>query len=76
MQRLLRTADGDIEGVRDDVRDYALNHLGDLVTGVFPRPCLDQGPGVDRPRASHWRRRRQFQARACHYRRRGHPRPT
>jgi hypothetical protein len=35
MQRLLRTADWDIEGVRDDVRDYALEHLGDPVTGVF-----------------------------------------
>jgi SRSO17 transposase len=35
MQRLLRTADWDIEGVRDDVRDYALDHLGDPVTGVF-----------------------------------------
>jgi SRSO17 transposase len=35
MQRLLRTADWDIEGVRDDVRDYALAHLGDPVTGVF-----------------------------------------
>ncbi len=22
---------------------------------------------------SHWRRRRQYQARLCHYRRRGHP---
>jgi SRSO17 transposase len=35
MQRLLRTADWDIEGVRDDVRDYALDHLDDPVTGVF-----------------------------------------
>ncbi|MDY7091173.1 MAG: IS701 family transposase [Actinomycetota bacterium] len=35
MQRLLRTADWDIEGVRDDVRDYTLTHLGDLATGVF-----------------------------------------
>jgi SRSO17 transposase len=35
MQRLLRTADWDIEGVRDDVRDYALAHLGDPVTGTF-----------------------------------------
>jgi SRSO17 transposase len=35
MQRLLRTADWDIEGVRDDTRDYVLGHLGDDVTGVF-----------------------------------------
>jgi SRSO17 transposase len=35
MQRLLRTADWDIEGVRDDVRDYVLDHLGDPTSGVF-----------------------------------------
>jgi SRSO17 transposase len=35
MQRLLRTADWDIEGVRDDVRDYALDRLSDPATGVF-----------------------------------------
>jgi SRSO17 transposase len=35
MQRLLRTADWDIEGVRDDVRGYVLQHLGDTATGVF-----------------------------------------
>src|SRR3954451_18772790 len=29
MQRLLRTADWDIEGVRDDLRDYVLDGLGD-----------------------------------------------
>jgi SRSO17 transposase len=28
MQRLLRRADWDIDGVRDDVRDYVLGHLG------------------------------------------------
>lgn len=35
MQRLLRTADWDIEGVRDDVRDYVLDQLGDPASGVF-----------------------------------------
>jgi SRSO17 transposase len=35
MQRLLRTADWDIEGVRDDVRDYVLDRLGDPTSGVF-----------------------------------------
>src|SRR5918998_4020659 len=35
MQRLLRTADWDVEGVRDDVRGYVLQHLGDPATGVF-----------------------------------------
>jgi SRSO17 transposase len=35
MQRLLRTADWDIEGVRDDVRDYTLDHLGHPETGTF-----------------------------------------
>lgn len=35
MQRLPRTADWDIEGVRDDVGDYALDHLGDPQAGVF-----------------------------------------
>ena len=35
MQRLLRTADWDVEGVRDDVRDYVLAGLGDPASGVF-----------------------------------------
>jgi hypothetical protein len=29
MQRLLRTADWDVDGVRDDVRGYVLDGLGD-----------------------------------------------
>jgi SRSO17 transposase len=29
MQRLLRWADWDVDGVRDDVRDYVIEHLGD-----------------------------------------------
>jgi SRSO17 transposase len=29
MQRLLRRADWDLEGVRDDLRDYVVEHLGD-----------------------------------------------
>src|SRR5256886_11224807 len=29
MQRLLRHADWDVDGVRDDVRDYVAGHLGD-----------------------------------------------
>jgi SRSO17 transposase len=29
MQRLLRRADWDIDGVRDDVRDYVVERLGD-----------------------------------------------
>jgi hypothetical protein len=29
MQRLLRTVDWDVDGVRDDVRDYVTGHLGD-----------------------------------------------
>lgn len=29
MQRLLRRADWDVDGVRDDVRDYGIEHLGD-----------------------------------------------
>jgi SRSO17 transposase len=35
MQRLLRTADWDVDGVRDDLRGYVLEHLGDTATGVF-----------------------------------------
>ncbi len=35
MQRLLRTADWDIDGVRDDVRGYVLTHLGAGAAGVF-----------------------------------------
>jgi SRSO17 transposase len=29
MQRLLRRADWDVDGVRDDVRDYVIGQLGD-----------------------------------------------
>src|SRR6201995_6003953 len=29
MQRLLRRADWDVDGVRDDVRDHVIEHLGD-----------------------------------------------
>ncbi len=35
MQRLLRTADWDVDGVRDDLRGYVLNQLGDAASGVF-----------------------------------------
>ena len=35
MQRLLRTADWDIDGVRDDLRGYVLSELGDQASGVF-----------------------------------------
>jgi hypothetical protein len=35
MQRLLRTADWVVEGVRDDARGYVLDHRGDEATGVF-----------------------------------------
>ena len=34
-QRLLRTADWDVEGVRDDLRGYVLETLGDEASGVF-----------------------------------------
>ena len=35
MQRLLRTAGWDIDGVRDDLRGYVLEKLGDRASGVF-----------------------------------------
>jgi SRSO17 transposase len=35
MQRLLRTADWDLEGARDDLRSYVLSGLGDGASGVF-----------------------------------------
>ncbi|GAY08095.1 IS701 family transposase [Pseudonocardia sp. N23] len=35
MQRLLRTADWDVDGVRDDLRGYVIDELGDPVSGVF-----------------------------------------
>ena len=35
MQRLLRTADWDVDGVRDDLRGYVLAELGDASSGVF-----------------------------------------
>jgi SRSO17 transposase len=41
MQRLLRTADWDVDGVRDDVRDYVLDGLGDPGAGDG-----DSGAGV------------------------------
>ena len=34
-QRLLRTAEWDVDGARDDVRGYVLEHLTDPATGVF-----------------------------------------
>lgn len=34
MQRLLRTADWDVDGVRDDLRSYVVEHLGDS-SGVW-----------------------------------------
>lgn len=43
MQRLLRTADWDVDGVRDDVRGYVLDGLGDPDTGAGDR---DSGLGV------------------------------
>jgi SRSO17 transposase len=35
VQRLLRTARWDADGVRDDLRDYLLAHLGDETSGVL-----------------------------------------
>ena len=35
MQRLLRTADWDADGVRDDLRGYVMDQLGDNAIGVF-----------------------------------------
>ncbi|WP_224389189.1 IS701 family transposase [Pseudonocardia sp. ICBG1293] len=35
MQRLLRTADWDVDGVRDDLRGYVLDGLGDVESGGF-----------------------------------------
>ena len=65
MQRLLRRADWDVDGVRDDVR------------GGTPPPAEQPRPGLRAPDPdgiwswSGWRRRRQYQARQCHCRRRG-----
>ena len=35
MQRLLNAATWDADGVRDDLRDYVVDHLGDAATGVL-----------------------------------------
>ncbi len=35
MQRLLRTARWDVDGVRDDVRGWVFDQLGDRVSGVL-----------------------------------------
>jgi hypothetical protein len=138
MQRLLRTADWDVDGVRDELRGYVLDQLGDrsgvwivddtgfIKKGVRSAGVQRQytgtsgkidncqlgvrpggqkgGPGnghseliplssneirrllaalVLTPVAclssaiswSNWRRRRQHQARTCHYQRRGHRPP-
>ncbi|QOW33631.1 hypothetical protein IMZ23_38895 [Nocardia seriolae] len=44
MQRLLRAADWDVEAVRDDVRDYVVERLGDPER-CWPvtRPVLEEG---------------------------------
>jgi SRSO17 transposase len=127
MQRLLRRADWDVDGVRDDIRGYVAGQLGEPAgvlladdTGFLKRaPGRRESSGsiagtagrtencqvgvflayasahghalIDRelylPRSlvqawapdpgsvwcwSRWRRRRQYQARLCHYRRRGY----
>lgn len=41
MQRLLRTADWDVDGVRDDLRRYVLDQLGAQVGGESPVWILD-----------------------------------
>jgi SRSO17 transposase len=35
VQRLLNAATWDADGVRDDLRDYAIEHLGDKATGIL-----------------------------------------
>src|SRR3954447_6995844 len=35
MQRLLNAATWDTDGIRDDLRNYVVDHLGDEVTGVL-----------------------------------------
>lgn len=34
MQRLLRTAGWDVDGVRDDLRGYVIEHLGDAASAA------------------------------------------
>ena len=56
MQRLLRRADWDVDGVRDDVRDYAIEQLGER-DGVNP-PQRGGCGGVNAGEAtSTWARR-------------------
>ena len=43
MQRLLRTADWDIDGVRNDLRGYVLDELGDLSGARTRSLCLTSG---------------------------------
>ena len=57
MQRLLRRADWDVDGVRDDIRGYVVEQLGDpdgvliaddtgfLKKGTGPRACSGSIPG-------------------------------
>jgi hypothetical protein len=66
MQRLLRTADWDVDGVRDDLRGYVLDQLGDergvwIVddTGFVKKGVCSAGVAVHR----HQREDRQLSAR-------------
>lgn len=45
MQRLLRRADWDVDGVRDDVRDYVIDHLGDPQQRASGLVLMDDPPG-------------------------------
>jgi SRSO17 transposase len=89
LQHLLAGAVWDHDAVRDDIREYLLEHLadpqavlvvdetGDLKKGAHPVGVVAApvaGSG-HRLRWSAWRRRRQARARACHYRRQAAQQP-
>lgn len=52
MQRLLRGADWDIDGVREDLRDYVIEHLGDregvLRAGAGPTMLMGSSDTANR----------------------------
>lgn len=52
MQRLLRAADWDVDGVRDDVRDYVVEHLGDPAAVLAGDETGFLKKGTARPRGS------------------------
>jgi SRSO17 transposase len=58
MQRLLRRADWDVDGVRDDVRGYVAENIGDPGGVLIAEECFQQAKGeagLDHYQVRSWR---------------------